>query len=80
MDCGTVSLDEIAGLRADGVDVMVVDHHEPSPRGRPDVVALVNPKCGSGPTYLCVTRRKVARVVAEIAKLPCVRVEEGEAI
>ncbi|HEY1123305.1 MAG TPA: DHH family phosphoesterase, partial [Haloferula sp.] len=53
VDCGTVSLDEIAALRSDGVDVIVVDHHEPSPRGRPDVVALVNPKCGSGPTYLC---------------------------
>jgi len=53
VDCGTVSIDEIAGLRADGVDVIVVDHHEPSPRGRPDVVAIVNPKCGGGPTYLC---------------------------
>jgi single-stranded-DNA-specific exonuclease len=53
VDCGTVSLDEIAGLRADGIDVIVVDHHEPSPRGRPDVVALVNPKCGGGPAYLC---------------------------
>ena len=36
VDCGTVSIDEIAGLRADGIDVIVVDHHEPSPRGRPD--------------------------------------------
>jgi len=53
VDCGTVSIDEIAGLRADGVDVIVVDHHEPSQRGRPDVVALVNPKCGGGPAYLC---------------------------
>ncbi|WP_367870477.1 single-stranded-DNA-specific exonuclease RecJ [Luteolibacter sp. Populi] len=53
VDCGTVSIDEIAGLRADGVDVVVVDHHEPSPRGRPNVTALVNPKCGGGPTYLC---------------------------
>ena len=53
VDCGTVSFDAIAGLRADGVDVIVVDHHEPSPKGRPDVVALVNPKCGSGPSYLC---------------------------
>jgi len=53
VDCGTVSLDEIAGLRAEGVDVIVVDHHEPSQRGRPDVVALVNPKCGGGPAYLC---------------------------
>ncbi len=53
VDCGTVSIDEIAGLRADGIDVIVVDHHEPSQRGRPDVVALVNPKCGGGPAYLC---------------------------
>jgi single-stranded-DNA-specific exonuclease len=53
VDCGTVSLDEIADLRADGIDVVVVDHHEPSVRGRPDVVALVNPKYGGGPTYLC---------------------------
>lgn len=53
VDCGTVSVDEIAALRADGVDVIVVDHHEPSQRGRPDVVALVNPKFGGGPTYLC---------------------------
>jgi single-stranded-DNA-specific exonuclease len=53
VDCGTVSIDEIAGLRADGIDVIVVDHHEPSQRGRPDVVALVNPKYGGGPAYLC---------------------------
>jgi single-stranded-DNA-specific exonuclease len=53
VDCGTVSIDEIAGLRADGVDVIVVDHHEPSQRGRPDVVALVNPKYGGGPAYMC---------------------------
>ncbi|MBB5353245.1 single-stranded-DNA-specific exonuclease [Haloferula luteola] len=53
VDCGTVSLDEIALLREDGIEVIVVDHHEPSPRGRPDVVALVNPKWGGGPTYLC---------------------------
>jgi single-stranded-DNA-specific exonuclease len=53
VDCGTVSVDEIAGLREAGTEVIVVDHHEPGPRGRPDVVALVNPKCGGGPTYLC---------------------------
>jgi single-stranded-DNA-specific exonuclease len=53
VDCGTVSIDEIAGLRADGIDVIVVDHHEPSQRGRPDVVALVNPKYGGGPAYMC---------------------------
>jgi len=53
VDCGTVSIDEIAGLNNQGIDVVVVDHHEPSPRGRPACVALVNPKCGTDFTYLC---------------------------
>jgi single-stranded-DNA-specific exonuclease len=53
VDCGTVSIDEIALLRAKGIDVVVIDHHEPSPSGRPDCNALVNPKCGSDFTYLC---------------------------
>lgn len=53
VDCGTVSLAEVAALRADGVDVVIVDHHEPDLAGRPDCCALVNPKCGNEFTYLC---------------------------
>ena len=53
VDCGTSSIDEIATLTAKGVDVIVLDHHEPGPRGRPACVALVNPKCGSDFPYLC---------------------------
>ncbi len=53
VDCGTVSVDEVAALRADGVDVLIVDHHEPLPGMRPDCCALVNPKCGTEFTYLC---------------------------
>jgi single-stranded-DNA-specific exonuclease len=53
VDCGTVSIPEVAALRADGIDVLIVDHHEPSPAGRPDCCALVNPKCGTEFTYLC---------------------------
>jgi single-stranded-DNA-specific exonuclease len=53
VDCGTVSIDEIAHLRTQGIDVVVLDHHEPSPLGRPDCCALVNPKCGDEFTYLC---------------------------
>lgn len=53
VDCGTVSINEVAALRADGVDVLIVDHHEPSLAGRPDCCALVNPKCGKDFTYLC---------------------------
>jgi single-stranded-DNA-specific exonuclease len=53
VDCGTVSIAEIALLRERGIDVVVVDHHEPSPLGRPDCAAVVNPKCGNDFTYLC---------------------------
>lgn len=53
VDCGTVSTTEVALLKADGIDVLIVDHHEPSPGIRPDCCALVNPKCGSEFTYLC---------------------------
>lgn len=53
VDCGTVSRDEIAYLGNEGVDVVVVDHHEPNPEGRPDCCAIVNPKCGTDFTYLC---------------------------
>ena len=53
VDCGTVSVNEVAALRADGIDVLIVDHHEPIPGSRPDACALVNPKCGSDFTYLC---------------------------
>lgn len=53
VDCGTVSIPEVAALRAVGIDVVIVDHHEPDLVGRPDCCALVNPKCGSDFTYLC---------------------------
>jgi single-stranded-DNA-specific exonuclease len=53
VDCGTVSINEVAELRAEGIDVVIVDHHEPMAEGRPDCCALVNPKCGSEFTYLC---------------------------
>lgn len=53
VDCGTVSINEVAALRADGIDVLIVDHHEPLPGQRPDCCALVNPKCGTEFTYLC---------------------------
>ena len=52
LDCGTTSVREIAALRRRGVDVIVLDHHEPGAE-RPDCVALVNPKCGVEFHYLC---------------------------
>jgi single-stranded-DNA-specific exonuclease len=52
VDCGTSSATEIAALRADGVDVIVIDHHEIK-GALPDGVALVNPKRGADFHYLC---------------------------
>ena len=53
VDCGTVSVKEVAHLREMGIDVIIADHHEPDPEGRPDCTALVNPKCGRDFIYLC---------------------------
>jgi single-stranded-DNA-specific exonuclease len=43
VDCGTSSVAEIADLAERGVDVIVLDHHEPK-SDLPDCVAIVNPK------------------------------------
>jgi single-stranded-DNA-specific exonuclease len=45
VDCGTASVAEIAELKRRGVDVIVLDHHEPK-SDLPDCVAMVNPKIG----------------------------------
>ena len=54
IDCGTTSVAEIAELKARGVDVIVLDHHEPKSQ-LPDCVAIVNPKADSASPfhYLC---------------------------
>jgi len=54
IDCGTASAGEIAKLKKRGVDVIVLDHHEPKSQ-LPDCVAIVNPKADStsGFHYLC---------------------------
>jgi single-stranded-DNA-specific exonuclease len=54
VDCGTSSLAEIAGLKQRGIDVIVLDHHEPK-AALPDCLAIVNPKAESRCAfeYLC---------------------------
>lgn len=52
LDCGTSSSAEVASLRKAGVDVIVLDHHEPK-ADIPDCF-LVNPKIAkTGFEYLC---------------------------
>lgn len=53
LDCGTTSLKELAWLQEQGVDCVVIDHHELSPAGRPPCLALVNPKLGADYHYFC---------------------------
>jgi single-stranded-DNA-specific exonuclease len=54
LDCGTSSAAEIVDLRQRGVDVVVLDHHEPK-SALPECVAIVNPKIDpvSPFHYLC---------------------------
>ena len=53
LDCGTSSVNEISELKKHGVDVIVLDHHEPKSE-LPDCVAVVNPKLTQcGMEYLC---------------------------
>jgi single-stranded-DNA-specific exonuclease len=52
LDCGTSAAESISGIESCGVDVIVVDHHEPNVRP-PNCRAFVNPKTGADYHYLC---------------------------
>jgi len=53
VDCGTASVSDIDSLVDQGVDVVVIDHHELTNLGRPAAHAIVNPKLGESHHYLC---------------------------
>ncbi|MDF1812169.1 MAG: single-stranded-DNA-specific exonuclease RecJ [Verrucomicrobiales bacterium] len=52
-DCGTNSREEATYLKEKGIDLIILDHHEPSPEGVAECDALVNPKLGEDYHYLC---------------------------
>lgn len=48
VDCGISAIDEADYLKAQGIDIIITDHHEPPPQ-LPDAYAIINPKiAGSG--------------------------------
>jgi single-stranded-DNA-specific exonuclease len=71
VDCATNSVADIARIRQQGIDVIVVDHHEYAGQ-RPDCVALVNPKLGQDFHYLCSAGLafKVAHALLKNCPLP----------
>lgn len=67
MDCGTMEVEPVAALRANGSDVIVLDHHEVSEQEQAPATILVNPKqpgcpapfrepCSAGLVLLFLTR------------------------
>jgi single-stranded-DNA-specific exonuclease len=71
-DCGTNSREEARLLREHGVDLIILDHHEPSPEGVAECVALVNPKLGDDYHYLCTVGVvfKIAHALLRARPLP----------
>ncbi len=57
VDCGTTSVAEISRLREAGVDVVVLDHHEPKDE-LPAAIAIVNPKLNPTRSAECGTRKE----------------------
>lgn len=71
-DCGTNSREEANFLRGNGIDLVILDHHEPAGEGVADCVALVNPKLGDSFHYLCTggVVFKVAHALLKNRPLP----------
>ncbi len=44
VDCGITALKEVQSLNAEGIDIVILDHHEPAEEGIPQCCAVVDPK------------------------------------
>lgn len=71
MDCGTSSVKEVSWLAQQGVDCVIIDHHEPGAE-LPPSVALINPKIQGEQTYFCTAGLafKVSHALQKLRKLP----------
>lgn len=72
LDCGTTSLAEAAWLREQGVDCIIIDHHELAQAGKPECIALVNPQLGDSHHHFCTVGLvfKVAHALLKTRRLP----------
>jgi single-stranded-DNA-specific exonuclease len=52
VDCGSTAVETIAWMKGQGVEVLVLDHHQVS-NPAPEAVALVNPQLSNSFTELC---------------------------
>lgn len=43
VDCGITAFEALEEAKSAGMDVIVTDHHQPSPQGLPPAVAVINP-------------------------------------
>lgn len=80
VDCGTTSVQEVDRLRSMGLDVIILDHHEPGAQGRPNACAVVNAKLEkqSRFTYLCSAGVvfKLAHALLKRRRLPNFNLKE----
>ncbi|MCC6355482.1 MAG: single-stranded-DNA-specific exonuclease RecJ [Verrucomicrobiae bacterium] len=77
MDCGTTSVAEAEWLRAQGIDLIIADHHQ-IPGRTPPCLALVNPFRGSDDHHLCSAGLafKLAHALLKVIGDPCVDLRE----
>lgn len=64
VDCGINAFDSIEAVNAAGIDVIVIDHHEPEGDKLPPALAVIDPKRGD-----CVYPFKNLSAVGLVAKL-----------
>ena len=44
VDCGITAYDEVEAIKNEGIDVIIIDHHEPAHKRIPKALAIINPK------------------------------------